>query len=708
MFITIIVAIITIGFGYYTSTRRLTYKEYTSLGKEDDIWETVTISSVDDELSQTIVMPYDIMSSIALKIGTYAKDNNSEWQISIVEDDSDQKIYVDNFNASLITDNSYYEIKFDKNIKVKKGEKYTITISPQKVNENSQLAFYIDTISENHGTLHHGKEKIEGQIAARIFGGDVDYWWFGFYCLITLIVLLLAFRMICVFQKGDKVIEDKAVQTLVIGLVFFILRYSFSISGAFTDEVDNMRGGIVISQGGILYKDYIVQHTPVVYYLCAIFAALGADSISQFRLSYYLLEAVIWAFVYFRYAQSFGRKKVALIPVLEAIGISSVINQGYQILSDGWQGLMFTVLMLEFLQYYKDRTLNWTRCIIISICIWGSFGATFVSAYALVVLVLVVLIIEIKEWRNIPVSFKAIICRYYKLFLSIVVPFMCAVVYFKANGALERAYDQCYAFNREVYPKYTGGYGDKLSQPFINGIQNFFSIFASNFNSIITATATNTAILQLVLMAAAVAILIRMLEKKKYGEGLTLLLMTVFSATRGYDFHGLAAWYLIIMIVAMYSDLLREMMPRLNKSVIGLVSIVLLSNYIVAVGNNLLYEQSSISELEAKVIELTEDDEDKGIFLDAYSYDSLYFSYKGRNTVNPAVYMLPWYMDWYETDNMIALTENMPRIIIYNEDRNCWGYTHYNSELHKIIEENYTRLGDSDSDWKYSVWTRND
>lgn len=705
----IIVAIVTIVLGYHYSTRQLTYKEYMAFGKEDDTWETITISTVDDELRQTIVMPYDIMSSIALKIGTYSKDNNSEWQISVVEDNSNKEIYVDNFNASLITDNAYYEIEFDKNIRVKKGEKYTIAIKPNKVNENSQLAFYVDTTSENEGILYHGEERIDGQVAAKIFGGDVDYWWFGFYCLIALIVLILAFRMIFVFRIGDKVTGDTIVQILSIGLIFFILRYSFSISGAFTDEFDNMRGGIVISQGGVLYKDYVVQHTPMVYYLCAVFAALGADSISQFRLAYYFLEAVIWAFIYFRYSQSFGKKKVALIPVLEAICISSIISpQGYQILSDGWQGLMFTVLILEFLQYYKDRTLEWTRCIIVSICVWGSFGAAFVSAYALIFLVIVVLGIEIIEWKGKSVSFKAIIGRYYKLLLSIIVPFLCAVIYFKANGALRRAYDQCYAFNRKVYPKYTGGYGDKLVQPFINGIQNFFNIIANNFNSIITATATNVVILQLVLVAAAVAILIRMMEKKHYCESLTLLLMTVFSATRGYGFHGLAAWYLIVMLVAMNIDLLREMMPRLNKPVIGLASIVLLSTYIVAVGNNFLYEQSSISELEARVIELTEEDDDKGIFVDAYSYDSLYFSYKGRNTINPAVYMLPWYMDWYETDNMTALSEKMPHVIIYNEDRECWGYTHYNNELDKMIEENYTRLGDADSGWRYSVWTRNE
>lgn len=64
--------------------------------------------------------------------------------------------------------------------------------------------------------------------------------------------------------------------------------------GTFTDECDNIRGGILIAKGRVLYRDYYTQHTPFGYYLCAFFAWLGAKSIQQFRLLYYLFSAILW------------------------------------------------------------------------------------------------------------------------------------------------------------------------------------------------------------------------------------------------------------------------------------------------------------------------------------------------------------------------------------------------------------------------------
>ena len=696
--------------GYQKAATKLTYKEYRNLGNSEGELTGITIQSDNEELRQTFDMPYDIVTSIAIKIGTFARDNNSEWDVYLYETGTDQKVYEGHFNASLISDNDYYEIKFKKNVRVDQNQKYTIVIRSQSVDENSALAFYIDT---NPGTgeydLYHAGEKIPGQLVARIYGGDVDYWWLGMYWLIVLILFSAAIRGWYLFSKNKNVLNDKVIQTLLIGIVFFLLRCSFSVGEVFSDESDNLRGGLIIANGVILYKDYVTQHTPVVYYLCAVFALLGAKSTAQFRLSYYFVEAVVWAAAYKRYSSSFGNRRIALIPILEAICISTVVGSaGFQILSDGWQGMMFVILLLEFLKYNKERTLDWSRCIIISACAWGSFGAVFLSAYSLIFLVLIFFILEIRTWQNEKCSWKLLAGRYYKLFLSIVLPFLIAVIYFKKNGALRRAYDQCYVFNREVYPKYNDGLGEKFIQPFINGIQNFFGIISDNFKSIVNAEATNGIILQLIIMVMAVAILIQLFNKGKRVESLAILLMMIFAATRGYGFHGLAAWYIAVMTVAMNTDMIKEMFPKMGMAATGLVGIVLFSTYVGQVGGNLLYEPSSVSELEANVVELTEADADQNIYLDAYSCDSLYLYYKNRKPVNPAVYMLPWYMDWYERDDINALEKYQPRVAVYNEDRNCWDYTHYNNEFDRVIKAEYTRLGDADSGWKYSVWVRNE
>lgn len=64
------------------------------------------------------------------------------------------------------------------------------------------------------------------------------------------------------------------------------------------------------------------------------------------------------------------------------------------------------------------------------------------------------------------------------MIISVTVPVLIAVAYFKFNHALKIAFDQFYRFNREVYPKYYV-MGENLAQPFINGVQNFFSIIAN-------------------------------------------------------------------------------------------------------------------------------------------------------------------------------------------------------------------------------------
>ncbi len=235
-------------------------------------------------------------------------------------------------------------------------------------------------------------------------------------------------------------------------------------------------------------------------------------------------------------------------------------------------------------------------------------------------------------------------------------PFALTAIYFKINRSLEKAFDQFYTFNRIVYPKYINGLGDKLVQPFINGIQNFFGIIADSFDSVMASTASNETILQLTIIVTATIFLIKLFEKETI-ISISLFSMMVFSATRGYGFHGMAAWYLAIMIIGLYYDLIEIILCRIGKPIMGIFSIVILSSYFITVGNNLLYENNSISDLESKVIELTDDDDNMDIFLDTYSCDSLYFFYKNRKPVNSVVYMFPWYMDWYEKDNIKELRE---------------------------------------------------
>ena len=686
---------------------KLTYIEYTTINESDD-GGYLQLNTDGDSIVQEFTMPYDIMHGFSVKIGTFARDNNSEWDVIVEETDTGKIIYQTHFNASLIVDNEFYTIEFDKNVRLKRGEAYKIHIIADSVKQNTGLAFYRSNDSKaDTSTLIFNKQKVSGSLCFRIYGGDVDIWWMGFAIAVYIFIGSIIIRVYILQKKGKKILEDTVFQSMLVGTVIFLLLCTFAISEQFTDELDNMRGGMIIARGGVLYRDYVTQHTPVAYYLCSIFALLGAGSIAQFRLSYYIFEAIIWGGLYTRHVAYFGKKKMAVLPILEVVFISSIITpQGSQILSDGLQGICMVALLLEFIRYYGDKKLGWDRCLIISASIWGSFGAAFVSAYALVWVVLIVSILEVKEWILKGFKISSALNRYWKILTALLVPLFCAIIYFKLNHSLKIAFEQFYSFNREVYSKYNGGMGEKLSQPFINAIQNFFNIISNNFNKIITATATNITILQFIIVILATIVVLILASKKRIIEAFLLFMVMCCSATRGYEFHGLAAWYIAIMLIAIFYDELLKYMPKVGLPLAGLLLVFGLSTYVEMVGNNLLYNQTSISEIESNIVSMTDDGE--GILIDAYCCDSLYFLYKNRYPVNRAVYMLPWYMDWYEQDTIDDLENTQPRVVIYYENQDTWGYTQYANAFASELKANYTKLSDNPDDgWRCTVWVRN-
>lgn len=459
---------------------------------------------------------------------------------------------------------------------------------------------------------------------------------------------------------------------MIIFFLVVLLMNTFSVGTIFTDENDNLRGGMIIANGGVLYRDYVVQHTPVAYYLCAIFAFLGAGSLAQFRMSYYMFIALVFALLYYRHSDYYGSKKMTMLPMLECIFITSIIYpQGYQVLSDGIQGLCMITLLFEFLRYYKDKKLDWFRCIIISMCVWGSFGSAFISIYAIIWIILVVLGIEIYDGIKNKITFRGVIVRYYKLLVCSIVPLVVAIIYFKAKDSLYVAFEQFYLFNREVYPDYYG-MGDNLLYPVINAVKYFFGLVVDNFGLILAAKATSVSILELIIVSMTIIILTTLFTKKRYVEFGLIFTVICCSATRGYNFHGTAAWYIVIMIIVMfYDEFVVLYKPNLCMPLISIVFIYMIGMYIMRVCDNLTYEEQPVSDIESMIVYETEPNE--GIIIDAYCCDSIYLLYKDRYPLNRAVYMLPWYMDWYEEWVVDDLDKYMPEIVVYNESQSVWG-----------------------------------
>lgn len=692
------------GIKVYKDTTKLTYLEYKYQNNHFD--GGVTLKNNNSYVEQKFISPYKIVNGFSVKIGTFGKDNNSIWNISLIDKENKKTLYSKDYNASLITDNSFHMFKFDKNIKIKEDNTYLLRISAKKVNNDTKLLFYTGRNSNLSGLIQNGHKQNKALCFA-VYGGDFDSWWILYDVLMSILITLTIIRGFVIYSKGMNPIKDKLFGSMIIFFVVLLLLNSFSTMGVFTDESDNIRGGMIISRGGVLYRDYVTQHTPVMYYLCGLFALLGAGSIQQFRLSYYVFEALIWALLYIRHVDAFGKKKMLLLPLLECSLTVSLLmeNKGHMILSDNMQGLCMVVLLLEFLHYLKDKRIGWDRSIIISFTIWASFGSAFISAYAILFVVISVLGLELIWNSKVKRSLDQLIHRYYKLAICMIVPFLGAVLYFKLNHSLKRAFEQFYLFNKQVYSQYQP-IGDNLLEPFIVSIQNYFEFIPSKINAIISSTLTNVDLLQLFIFVLVIVVIATLCMKKRFIESVTIFSVMIFSASRGYDFHGLAAWYVAIMIIVLFGeDAIHSCIKRINVPITVIIAIFMVGPYVISVGNNLLFVQQPVTEIESKVIDMTKENED--VLIDAYSCDSIYLLYKNRYPSNRSVYMLPWYMDWYEQDTINDLRVKKPKIVVYNPDQETWGYKHYSNAFFAKLKNKYKQLSNNpNDDWRYKVWVR--
>lgn len=693
--------------GVFLARNHPTYLEYATINSDRDSY--ITINNKNEALVQDFVMPYDVIHGISVQINTFARSNNSGWNVALTDSDNKVLYYYTHFDASQIPDNSYFYIEFNHNIRLTKNGRYQLRISASSVNDGTALAYYVSGKAKDNLSLTFGGRSYDGTLCMKIHGGDSDLWWSGYIVILALIGFLVLLRINYAAARETRWFHDDLVQACFVGIASFLLMSSFCITYQFSDETDNILGGITIANGGVLYRDYVTQHTPFVYYLCSIFALLGAKSVEQFRLGYYLLTAVIWGLLYLRHKRQFGRKML-ILPLTECLIVNpmhlDMSRAGCMILSDGVQGLCFVVLLLEFLKFWEDQTIKWDRAIIVSACILCSLGSAFVSAFTLVWFALAFTVIELKKWHAEGISIGKISSRYWKLAVAVVVPLAAAAGYFALNHALGTALDQFYFFNREVYSKYIGGFGNSLFAPFALSYQNLFHALVDWFNVLLHAQASSTIVMQLIILVTALSVIILMAIKRQYLKSALLLAVLCCTGVRGYaSFHGLAAWYVAVMIIVLYYDVFSKLakVVALASAVATLYALSIFSH---SIGDNFRYRQPDVSDFDLYVISISEKNEK--LIVDSMSFNSLYYLYKNRHIVNRAQYILPWYMDWYEQWLVEDLSNNRPGHVIFNKDVEPWGIKNFTNEFLKALNKDYTRLSvDPADEWGNHIWKRN-
>lgn len=708
--------------GGCSAANRLTYLEYQYVNDVRYVMqeEYVEISEKDCEIVQEFESPYDLIRAIHFKVRDEEFDNNSCYRVSLIQL-NDEKIVADvTVCASGITD--YLIVDFGKNIALHRGEKIAIQIRPTEISLQTPLAFAVTDGNDTDGMVMGG-EKQDVSLSFKIYGGERDNWWLGFYLLLITGILLLAVYAYRIKRKQKSPLANKKFCAFLVMIGVFFLMAPYMSVGNFGDEYDNMQGGMLIAKGSVLYRDYVTQHTPFMYYLCALFAKFGAESVQQFRLCWYLLNGVIWGGVYYRYADDFGRKRMFILPIINILYAAMLYKQGMMVLSDNMQGLCMVILLLEFLQYRRSRSITISRAFIVAFSAVISVGVAFVSLYAIFILVVGLFLFEFDFWKQQSEKaasqiIKAAVSRYTMLIVSSIILLGLPVLYFYMEGALNDAYDMAYRFNIEVYPQYIGVIGENKLQPFYMGIKSFFETVFVSINNLVgnnpganvgdSADTIGNSIRTLFILVIMIGIFVKFVLNRQMKEGTILFLFLCSNATRGMDtFHSLPFWYVASALAVLFVDNVNKKKDWNKKVCIleGCAIIYLAAPYVMGLGENIFKTQEPISELQQEVIAHTQENE--GILIDTGLCNAVYFCAKERYPINRNTFFLPWYFDWYEQETIADLKEYMPRVAVYAPGRWIWNEKHFDSAFEQTMKEEYQQFSyDPDDEWMYQFWMR--
>lgn len=651
-----------------------------------------TVNNMGQKIEQQFQAPCDgIVESLALQIGNYAGNSRSDWKAELFESGTGNRIYDGTFEADRLKDNLYNNI-LDDPVEVQKGRSYRLAISPISFQNDSGLAFYADDTGKQ-GRLIDGAKETSFNLSMKIvYASEQSGFLTGMYIAVSLFALMIFFRILWLRRKNLPWYCDRIVQTMIIMLVYYFLQQGVLNIYPFIDENDNIRGGMVIAEGNIIYRDYITQHMPLMYYLCGLFALLGAGSIPQFRLLYYMLCSLIAGFIYMRNAEKFGKYRIGLFLLLQPFVLYTIHGSYiFFILSDNIQALAMVVLLLEYLDYRQTYEIDLKRSIIVASSIYAGFGCAFLSAYSIAVIVAGVIISEVVHFRKSgqPVSFY--IKRYQALFLSCLIPLILFLAYFFINGTFGQAFEMAYSFNTEIYPEYIGTCRTKL-EPVTMGFYNFFSTIFQTIR-LLPVQPSRTCVVQLLLLLMSAFYIGKEIWKKNYFTAVTVFMFLCMCFTRGQDmtnFHAAPLWNVALLIVFLDTGIAQNPKTAQKQSlaVAAVLGLVTFLPYAQELKSSIFSEHAvEINEWERFVVANTE--EKDTIFIDSTSFESIYLQYKDRYAANRLPYFLPWYMDWYQDDTIQDLKEKQPELLLYNPDLEVWDIKGFMEPLRRQIDKDY-------------------
>jgi hypothetical protein len=684
------------------------YSEYVQIGNSSSIEE---LSSQTQVFRQSFSNPFEFLEGIKLKIGTYQRENNSEWSFILFDDMAGEEVYTWRKIGKKFEDNEFYYFRLPKCFKTQQGNSFTLYISSNNVDDLNSLAFYTSNVNDDeefaNGGLFVNDVELDKTLAMRIVGGETSdrslRYWLTITIILGLTLGLTLFRINYLHNKNLPILRDVIIQSVFVAIFSLLLLLPFLNMKYFIDENDIFHSGFAIANGKILYKEYVSQHPPVTMFLSGLFAILGAGSLTTFRLLFYISVAITFGVLFYRHKENIGSFRLSLFFLFAITVVFPLFNTW--MMGDVVAAIGNLMILLEFIQYVQDKKITILRSIFISIGVFISFGSTFLSAFSIAWIVLMFIGHELEYWLGGKRIAKAIFSRYYVFALIVAVPFLLTIGYFQLNHALKELIRQVYFFNRQVYPHYIGNHYSSISSLIAYSFVNFLSFFIKPVRSLINGSFSLFHAFSILIGGLFLIALIQAMIKKRYLYAVSLLGYIVFLVVRGTEgIHGIA-FALSIAAIGLLLPVIPQFKVRWPKTVIQLmmaVGLIFMQREYYSSVQSMGDDRPSIDSSFYNVI-LAELDGDGDYYLDFYSLDELYLEFKVGAPKNRTPYMLAWYMDWYLPWSLEDLDQ--VSLVIFNPNISVWGheYSDYNRQfITKLTTEFFHPLENIDY-----LWVRN-
>ena len=534
------------------------------------------------------------------------------------------------------------------------------------------------------------------------FGGARDFFWTSICIFGTAFSLIYLFRILYLMMRKRDVSDDTWVTSMALIAVTFAVMCVLASEHIPTvmDENDNIIGGMLqTGNSAVLYRDYVTQHMPAVYWLSALYSMIGAKSVAQFRLLFILTVSIVMGLMYIRFRRTRWERAIILFSIcLGPIAFMLIGINGGQILSDNVQAMAMTVLLLEMMGYYEDHRLGIGRSLIVSLCVFSAVGSAFISIYAVFACMAAVIAEEIRYHLKNPKKVSYFISRYALLLVCVIIPWGIAVAYLASNGALEDAFEMAFRFNVEVYSKY-GMPGRNPIAPLYSGVINIAELMLDTFCHVAEGQIMLPRLVECCMILMACILLIAGAFRRGLVPSLGLIFYIETQATRqAIQFHSIMLWYVVFMFI------LTELPCMGTRHTFrGIVMPALYTIVILAVtGPNYASLSRDVFHYQIKPVPLTEmqavNDTEEGekIFIEGGILKTDYILYKRRYPVTRLCWTLPWYYKWYGKETVKAVRDNKTKAVIYKLNPNVWGIQDFAGDMDALILADYERVGDLD------------